>query len=371
MFMGFTRADLEKLWKDDAAAHEENCFSPRSPQVALGIGMSDECVFSELGEEGAPWAYTPLERRIDLNKRYNDKAEKIVGRRLLSENLPPPEAHLPAVKRIGEVFGGKYTWYNGTEWLEGGIKTQKELETQLCKIDKMDLREFMLPANWEAECKIKFEKYGIRPQSHHGVRGPVTLACSVFGIEELIYLINDAPDLADRFSKTIADVIIKMTEIMDAEAGKQSFGFGFSDDNCCMLNCEMYEFFGYPILKRVFDRFCPEKQHPRYQHSDSAMEHLLPCLGRLDFHGVNFGPTVTVDKIRKYMPLTRIDGCIAPFTFMNNDKKKITEEVKRDCEMAKKYGRGVNIATAGSINDGSSLESMLAVICAICEYGRY
>ena len=371
--MELLHVDLDQFWKDDIIAHGENCFSLKAPQVALGIRMSDECVFAELGEEGTPWAYTSLERRIDLNKRYNDKAEKIVGKRLLNEKFAPPDANLPEVKRIGEVFGGKYVWFNDTEWLESGIKTPEELEARLDIIDKMDLREFMLPNDWEQQCKIKFEKYGARPSSWHGVRGPITLACSIFGIENLIYLIMDEPDLAKRFSDTIADVIIKMTEIMDNESGgkSKSSGFGFNDDNCCMLNDEMYEFFGYPILKRVFDRFCPEPHYFRYQHSDSAMAHLLPILGRLDFHGVNFGPTVTIDKIRKYMPKTRIDGCIAPFTFMGNDQNKIIAEAKRDCEMAKQCGRGVNLSLAGSVNNGSSLESMRTVMWAICEYGRY
>jgi uroporphyrinogen decarboxylase len=56
---------------------------------------------------------------------------------------------------------------------------------------------------------------------------------------------------------------------------------------------------------------------------------------------------------------------------MSNDREKIIAEVRRDCEMARQYGRGVNITTAGSINDGSSLESMRTVMWAICEYGKY
>ena len=364
--------NLEQFWKDDIIAHEQNCFSPLAPQVALGIRMSDECVFAELGEPGVPWGHTPMERRIELNKRYNDKAEKIVGKRLLGESFAPLDSHLPAIRRIGEVFGGRYIWQSDTEWLESDIKTPKALEKQLDKIDGTDLREFMLPEDWEKACKIKYEKYGTLPGSIHGIRGPVTLACSIYGIENLIYLIEDEPDLAKRFSDTIAKVTIEMAEIMDEEAGKkQSFGFGFNDDNCCMLNAEMYEFFGAPVLERVFGRFCPEANHFRYQHSDSAMEHLLPVLCRFNFQGVNFGPSVTIDKIRKYMPNTRIDGCIAPFTFMNNDREQLISEVKRDCEMAKQYGKGVNIATAGSINNGSSLDSMHTVMWAICEYGRY
>jgi uroporphyrinogen decarboxylase len=108
----------------------------------------------------------------------------------------------------------------------------------------------------------------------------------------------------------------------------------------------------------------------RYQHSDSAMAHLLPILGRLNLTGCNFGPTVLVDQIRKYMPKTRIDACLAPFTFMNNDQESIIKEVKRDCEMAREH-RGLNLSTAGSINNGSLLTSMLTVMYAIQNYGRY
>ena len=90
---------------------------------------------------------------------------------------------------------------------------------------------------------------------------------------------------------------------------------------CCLLSPSMYEMFGYPVLKKVFARFSPDHEDKRYQHSDSAMEHLLPILGRLNLNGVNFGPTVMAPAIRKYMPEARIDGCIAPFTFMNNDRE--------------------------------------------------
>ena len=61
--------DIEQFWKDDALAHKDNCFSKDAPQVALGIRMSEECVFAELQEDGQPWGYTPPERRYELNCR--------------------------------------------------------------------------------------------------------------------------------------------------------------------------------------------------------------------------------------------------------------------------------------------------------------
>ena len=91
----------------------------------------------------------------------------------------------------------------------------------------------------------------------------------------------------------------------------------------------MYEKFGYPILKEVFEYYSPNPNDKRFQHSDSDMGHLLPILAKVNLTGCNFGPTVLVDEIRKYMPNTRINGCLAPFTFMNNNQEDIIAEVNK------------------------------------------
>ena len=366
--------DVQQFWKDDELAHQANCFSPDAPQVALGIRMSNECVYAELGVEGHPWDPVDPIRQAELNKRYNDKAEKIVGKRLLQESFDTVQ--FPYVKRIGEVFGSKYEYINHSEWLHRCAQTPEELEALLDRVDKLDLRAFMLPPNWEEEKKKIYEQTGRRPWPMRHIRGPVTLACSLMGEENLIFLILDEPDLALRFAETIKRVIIEMGDIMDAEAGvrpeeRGRYGFSFADDNCCLLNPEMYEFFGYPILRDVFAHFAPGENDSRYQHSDSAMGHLLPTLGRLGLTGVNFGPTVLVPEIRKYLPKARIDGCLAPFTFMRNEEADIVAQVKRDCEAARATGRGLNISTAGSINNGSLLTSMRLVMATIQNYGRY
>lgn len=338
--------------------------------------MSDECVFAELNEEGNPWDITPRERRIALNKRYNDIAEKIVGKRLLRESFPKPEEHFPKIKRIGEVFGGTYSFVNHSEWLSKGCTTMEELEKKLKEVERLDLREFILPANWESEKRRIYETYGKRPPLMRSIRGPVTLATSIFGAEELIYLYYDEPDLFQYFSEVILKVIMGYITIMNEEAGYTEDtaprGFSFYDDNCCLMTPEMYEQFGYPVLKAVFDRVSKDAEDQRFQHSDSAMGHLLPILARLNLTGCNFGPTLTVQEIRKHMPRTRIDGQLSPMTFMENDTDKIIAEVKRDLMMAKENDlRGLNVMTAGSINNGSLLTSMRAVMFAIQEYGQY
>ena len=44
--------DVERFWQDDEIAHRDNCFNENSPQLALGIGMSGECVYAQLEEDG-------------------------------------------------------------------------------------------------------------------------------------------------------------------------------------------------------------------------------------------------------------------------------------------------------------------------------
>ena len=149
-------------------------------------------------------------------------------------------------------------------------------------------------------------------------------------------------------------------------------GFSFADDDCQLMTPDMYRIFGYPVLKRVFAYTSPNPEDSRFQHSDSAMGHLLPLLADVKLTGCNFGPTLTVREIRKYMPETRIDGQLAPFTFMRNVEEDIIAEVKRDCEAAKENNlRGLNLKTAGSINNGSLLTSMRTVMAAIQNFGRY
>jgi len=378
--------DIEQFWRDEELTHKENCFSKDSPQVALGIRMSDECVFAELGEDGQPWGYTPPERRYELNCRYNEKARKIVGRALLGEHKPlpkdqQPKVTIPGYRQIGEVFGGAYVFDGNTTWLKGSLSEPEDLAKKLKEIhaltaDPDAFRSFVLPADWDERCRAVYELYGRRPGQFTGIRGPVTLATSVFGTENLLFLYYDDEGLFTEFADTIADVVLAYVDLFIRESGHTDdnfrHGFSFADDDSNLMTPDMYKAFGYRVLKRVFEKTAPDPEDNRYQHSDSAMGHLIPLLADFNLTGCNFGPTVTVQEIRKYMPKTRIDGQLAPFTFMRNVEEDIIAEVRRDCEAAKENDlRGLNLTTAGSINNGSLLTSMRTVMAAIQTYGRY
>ncbi|MBN2713219.1 MAG: hypothetical protein JXR97_12435, partial [Planctomycetes bacterium] len=270
---------------------------------------------------------------------------------------------------------GQNVWHNESYWLKQAADSEKELAELLDRVEKRieNLRDFVLPENWEEE-KARLTAMGVKPPLYRGQRGPVTFATSIFGVENLIFLIEDEPELAGRFRDLILKAMLELARIHDEEAGYTAeaapHGFYFCDDNCAMLNHDMYEFFGYPVLKGIFERYSPEAGDLRGQHSDSDMEHLLPLFGKLGMTSVNFGPTLSVRTIREHCPKAVIHGQLAPFTFSRDQEDKIVEELLRDFEEAKEH-RGVVFATAGSINNGSRLSGMRLIMSTIQNRCRF
>jgi len=372
---GLAPVDPDRFWADQAVAAADP-FGADIPQVPLGIMMSWECIPTELGVESDPWRYMhDKEWALELNKAYNDRAERIVGRRLLNEASPSEKPRFPGHKGLNDLFEAKNEWHAGSWWLQQSAHGEDELRALLDRVETRldDLRAWMLPPDWD-ERKAECLAAGVKPPLYRGQRGPVTFATSVYGTEEFLFLVLDNPDLAVRFRDAILRGMLGIAAVLDEEAGHTPEtaprGFGFCDDNCCLMTPEMYELFAYPILKGVFDRYSPDSGDNRFQHSDSAMGHLLPLLGRLDLTGANFGPTLTVSEIREHLPNGVIHGQLAPFTFSRNEEEKIVREFLRDFEQAR-AARGLRFATAGSINDGSRLSGMRLIMAAIQRYGRY
>jgi len=372
---GLGPVDLDRFYEDQEKARA-NPFGKDIPQCPLAIWMSGECVYDELGVKEDFWRYAHDEKwRLELNKAYNDKSEKILNKRLLNETPGDPTRSYPGHKGLHDLFEAKNIWSDQSWWLQQSAHNEQELSAVLDRVEKRleNLREFMLPENWDEE-KERLTSLGVNPPLYRGQRGPVTFAASVYGVENLLFLIHDNPTLAGRFRDLILKSMLEMARVLDEEAGftpeTAPRGFGWADDNCMLLSPPMYEFFGYPILKGIFDRYAPDPEDRRGQHSDSEMAHLLPILGRLDLNGVNFGPRVRADEIREHLPNAVINGQLAPFTFSRNEEENIVAEFIRDFEMAREK-RGLTFGCAGSINNGSRLTGLRLIMAAIQRYGRY
>jgi uroporphyrinogen decarboxylase len=363
--------DLARFWADNDAAIRAP-FSPGIPQFPMGIAMGYEAIFSELDH---PFSLRRLEEDYafarSAARAYNDKAERIVGRRLLDETAFDPSRRFPKVKPLEEIFGCWNVWESESWWALPTAGTPEELEKLLDRVEQLDLEAEMFPPDWEPACRRIYERHGLRPFLKLDLRGPVTLATSVYGAENLIYLLSDATQLALRFRDVIKRTVIEYCGVCRrvSDPLRRTPGFNFRDDNCQMLTSDMYEQFGLPILQAVFAEFAPGLNDRRYQHSDSDMGHLLDSLSRSGVNVVNFGPKVRFERIRRHLPRAVVHGTLAPFTFMRNDEAAIVAEVHRDIDEARP-SLGLVIDTAGSINDGSLLSSMRIVMWTIQSYGR-
>ena len=372
---GLAPLDLDRFWADQETAIADP-FSDSCPQMPLGIRMSNECVFAELD---VPQDWYRLihddEYRVGLELRYNDRSQAVVGRSLMRAPATPPGSAWPEVKKLNEIFDAPEEWHTWSYWIRQAAGKPGELEALLDKVERRleRLSDFIFPDNWNNE-KERLLDAGESVPLYRGQRGPVTFAMSVYGVENLIYLIMDNPELAVRFRDVITRAILERARLLDDEAGFSAgtapHGWDWADDNCAMLNAEMYEFFGYPIVKAIFGRYSPDQGDTRGQHSDSDMRHLLPILGKANLTWTNFGPNVSVSQIREHLPDALIRGQLAPFTFCRNEEVNIVAETLRDFDMSRDK-KGVVFSTAGSINNGSRLTGMRLIMATIQRHCNY
>jgi uroporphyrinogen decarboxylase len=374
---GLAPVDLERFWADQDRAIQDP-WGRDIPQVPLGAICTWECVFDELGVPEDHWRFQhDQEWRLSLCRQYNDRAEQIVGRRLLDETPDDPSLCYPSARQLHDLFEAENVWQANSFWLRESAHDEDELRALLDRVEARlepgALRDFVLPPGWEREYD-RLRQLGIAPPLYRSQRGPVTFATSIYGVERLIFLILDEPDLAIRFRDVILRAMLGLGAVLDETAnwslGQEPSSFYFCDDNCALLTPAMYELFGYPILEGVFEKYAPRDIDSRGQHSDSSMAHLLPLLGRLGLRSVNFGPTVSVLDIREHCPRAVIHGELAPFTYCRNEEENIVRELLRDFSACREQ-RGLVFATAGSINNGTLLVSMRLLMAAIQRYARY
>lgn len=359
--------DAKAFWAENGLCAGKP-FRTDKPRCALSLPVDDHWLIEEMRIPSTLRYYRDGDYRATVNRQCNDRFEAAVGLRPFRET-PAPKAIL----RIEEVFGSHFELTeSGTPWLEPGVRSIEDL-TALCgRIEKLDdkgLRELVFSTGGVVEPQ-PLNPDGAKKVRSAGSRGPATVGTSVCGTMNLMYWIVDCPVEMGRFYELLGDVLVRYQRIVERESNVTFRGYGWLDDNCCLFSPDLYEQYCLPVLRKVFDAFCPAAEDRRYQHSDSEMRHLLAILGRLGFHGVNFGPTIPAEVIRATMPRTEIHGQIAPMTLRNGTFEEVVAEVKRDFAAAGADG-GLLVTTAGSVSAGTSLERLRELMWAVQTYTRY
>lgn len=359
--------DYKKFWEEN-----EKCFEPfttRKPRVPVKLPFDDHFLFEEMKVESTIRYYHDREYRLEMNRLCNDRMEKAIGMRHFDEK----EEMKVSPNRFEVIMGARWEYSEGgTPWLESSVEDIDDVKKIIERAEKLDMEKEAFPEEWFAEKERVEKTTGIKlDYGSRGHRGPATMATSILGTENTCIFIMEEPEIMKAFYEVLTDKMIEYHKaLLKATDSELKPGYWITDDNCYLFPPNKYEQFCAPFLERVFKEFAPGPEDSRYQHSDSAMGHLMPILNDLGVNNVNFGPTIHPAEIRKAMPKAVIHGQMPPFTLRNGSHDEIIEIVKRDIDAAGADG-GLVATTAGSIAAGTSFENIKVFLWAVNEFGRY
>jgi uroporphyrinogen decarboxylase len=362
-FMALTKSlDVEAFWEENARCQ---VFTIDKPRCALSFSPDDHWIFEFMEVPSTLRYYYDTAYRNALHKEVNAITQEYVGHAFFNEDSWENEP-----RRIENLFGCTFTYHeSSTPWLTPGTDDPVEFASILDGAEATDLRAWALPepylAEWEA-CKVANKPL---PKLGTGSRGPATIMTSVLKPETIFYWIYDHPDLMRRFRDILTEKMVEFNTVLREFSGNTEPGWWITDDNCALFNKKLYREYCFPVLKRVLEAMAPGAAR-RYQHSDSAMGHLLDMQYELGIRAVNYGPTVDAGLIREKMPDAYIHGQLPPMLLRNGNPEKIRQHVIGDFKKAGATG-GLEITTAGSCPAGVGVGRMRWLIQVVQEHCRY
>ncbi|MEJ2108291.1 MAG: uroporphyrinogen decarboxylase family protein [Acidiferrobacteraceae bacterium] len=221
---------------------------------------------------------------------------------------------------------------------------------------RLDMREWSLPEAYLEEWERRKAAGKPLPKLGTGSRGPATIMTSVIEPTTLLLWLYDHPDLMARFRDILAEKMVEFNQILRAFSENDEPGWWITDDNCALFSPKLYRKYCFPVLEKVLNALAPGDAR-RYQHSDSAMGHLLDQQYELGIRVVNYGPEVDVGLIREKMPDAYIHGQMPPFLLRNGSPEEIRQRVIDDYKKAGASG-GLQVTTAGSLAAGTGVGRM-------------
>lgn len=364
-FMELTRElDPVAFWEENKLC---GAFTTDKPRCALSFSPDDHWLFEFLDVSSTLRYYRDKPYRDALHREANAITREHVGIAFFPEDT---WEHEP--RRIENLFDCNYTYEeHGTPWLVPATDDPEAFAGILDRAEATDMREWALPDPYREEWERRKADGKPLPALGRGSRGPATIITSVLAAEEAFYWMIDEPDLMRRFTRVLADKMVEFNTFLREFSGNNAPGWWITDDNCALFNPDLYREFCYPVLERVLAELAPAGS-TRYQHSDSAMEHIIPFQERLGINAVNYGPEVDVARIRELMPEAMIHGHMPPMLLRNGRPEAIRDRVRSDFEKAGGTG-GFIVTTAGSLAAGTGVGRMrwfMQCVQEECRYGR-
>lgn len=362
-FMELTRdLDLEAFW-----AENDRCtaFTTTKPRCPVSFSPDDHWIFEFMAVPSTVRYYFDKPYRNRLHREVNRVTLQYVGKAFFDEDT---FAHDP--KRIENLFGCEFTYHEGsTPWLTPVTEDPDEFAAILDRAEEIDLDAWALPDAFRQEWEERAAEGRPLPKLGTGSRGPATIMTSVLKPEIVFYWTMDHPGLMQRFRDILAEKMVEFNRILRAFSGNDEPGWWITDDNSALFSPSLYAEYCAPVLRRVLEAMAPGDAN-RYQHSDSAMGHLLDQQYALGIREVNYGPTVDAALIRAKMPDAWIRGQMPPFLLRNGGPDEIRARVADDFRKAGQSG-GLEVTTAGSLAAGTGVGRMryfMQLVQDICRY---
>jgi uroporphyrinogen decarboxylase len=362
-FMDLTQElDVEAFWEENALCQT---FTTDKPRCSLSFSPDDHWVFEFMDVPSTLRYYRDKVYRDGLHRQLNEITSRYVGQTFFSEDT---WEHEP--KRIENLFKCEFSYTEGgTPWLTPATGDPDEFARILDEAERTDLRTWIFPKAYLEERERRRAEGKPLPNLGTGSRGPATIMTSVIEPTTLLLWLYDYPDLIARFRDILAEKMVEFNQILREFSGNDQPGWWITDDNCALFSPVLYRKYCFPVLDKVLNAMAPGNAR-RYQHSDSAMAHLLDQQYELGIRDVNYGPEVEVGLIREKMPDAYIHGHMPPFLLRNGSPEEIRQRVIDDFKRAGATG-GLNVTTAGSLAAGTGVGRMRGLMWVVQNECRY
>jgi uroporphyrinogen decarboxylase len=362
-FLDLTKnLDVAAFWKENDRC---SAFTTNKPRCSASFSPDDHWLFEFMNIPSTVRYYDDKPYRDVLHREVNGLTQKYVGRTFFDE-----DSWQFSPKRIEYLFGCKRAILEGgTPWLTPVTDDLAVLAKIIDQAEATDLRAWTFPDEYLAEWQERKRQGKTLPKLGDGSRGPATIITSALQPEAALLWMMDHPELMRRFRDVLAAKMIELNTVLREFSGNTQPGWWITDDNCALLSPRLYREFCYPVLEQVLEAMAPGNAR-RYQHSDSAMGHLLDMQYALGIRAVNYGPEVDAALIRRKMPDAFIHGQIPPFLLRNGSSEDIRQRVTDDFRKAGQTG-GLEITTAGSLAAGTGVGRMrwfMQVVQDDCRY---
>lgn len=362
-FLELTRGfDAEAFWQENALCTEPTTSKPR---CSASLPVDDHWLFEFMAVPSTLRYYREKSYRDALHRQANELTRQYLGIAYFDE-----DSWVNSPRRIENLFGCDFAYTeNATPWLTHVTDDPTEFARVLDRAEETDMSTWAFPEAYMDEWNARRQAGKPLPTLGGGGRGPATVMTSVLQPETYFYWIEDHPELMHRFSDVLARKMIELNEVLRGFSGNTARAWWILDDNSCLFSPQAYRDFCFPALKRVMDHFAPAGAF-RYQHSDSAMGHLLDLQRELGICRVNYGPEIDVRFIRNKMPGVFVDGHMPPFLLRNGTPEQIRQRIADDFAHAGCDG-GLNVTTAGSVAAGTGLGRMRWFMYCVSQDCRY